>query len=57
MKLLIDMNLDNEAFDLDLVLEVERIFKNVIAKLWQGDATGKLFDINGNSVGDFEVRI
>ena len=57
MKLLIDMNLDNEAFELDLVLEVERIFKNVVARLWQGDAEGKLFDLNGNSVGDFEVRI
>jgi len=46
---------DNAAFDDDPVPELERILHTLPLKLRNGNMEGKLFDLYGNHVGDFEL--
>ena len=56
MKLTVEVLLDNAAFADDPTQEVKRIFTRMMAEwsLTPNDA-GKLFDVNGNGVGNWRV--
>lgn len=60
MKFILEINLDNAAFDDGKTAEVSRILKNLsnfrqFGKLAPGDG-GKLMDVNGNSVGEWSIE-
>lgn len=56
MKLIIDINLDNDAFqDGNCINEIERIFNQIINKLNTGREEGLCIDVNDNVVGDFDI--
>ena len=44
---------DNSAFEDDKNFEVVRILKETIEKLEKGYNEARLFDLNGNAVGEF----
>ncbi len=46
---------DNAAFEEDKSIEVARILRDVATKIETGKTSGKIFDINGNSIGRFEL--
>ena len=46
---------DNQAFEEDKSFEVVRILKEVIQKLESGYQESRLFDLNGNAVGEFSL--
>ena len=52
MKINIEINTDNQAFEFDKEEEISRILKGLINnnRLWSQEQI-KLFDYNGNSVG------
>ena len=52
MKINIEINTDNQAFEFDKEEEISRILKELINnnRLWSQEQI-KLFDYNGNSVG------
>jgi hypothetical protein len=52
----IDISTGNGAFDDDAGAEVARILRDVADRIERGTATGKVFDINGNRVGSFELQ-
>lgn len=61
MKLIININMDNEAFDQDNVLEVARILKDYTNKICRDGDLAKgdketLLDSNGNTVGTACVK-
>ncbi len=53
MKLVIVIEMDNDAFSFDAVQETERILNTAVDKLrvMEEPETKKLYDYNGNSVG------
>jgi len=53
MKIIIELKTDNAAFE-DYA-EMKRCLGTTIAKICLGRTDGKIMDINGNSVGSFEV--
>jgi len=58
MKLTIEINLDNAAFEDDpdeLSRILRRFEKEHIDTLWDFRDSGRLFDINGNAVGHWEI--
>lgn len=46
---------DNAAFTDDAAREVARILRQLAKKLEDGKDSGKVMDLNGNSVGSFEL--
>ena len=57
MKIRIEINCDNAAFEDDPATEVERILKNLTGKLrLPGMEDLPLMDINGNKVGTLTVE-
>tara|TARA_Y100000361_G_scaffold154161_1_gene178493 strand:- start:2148 stop:2339 length:192 start_codon:yes stop_codon:yes gene_type:complete len=52
MKINIEINTDNQAFEFDKEEEISRILKELINnnRLWSQEQI-KLFDYNGNSIG------
>ena len=54
MDLVIKINIDNAAFEYDSESEISRILDVVKDKIISGYSESKLFDINGNSIGNFE---
>ena len=47
--------MDNAAFEGTHPGELVRILKDVAERVVRGAVDGKLRDINGNTVGDFEI--
>ena len=55
MKLQIEIKMDNSAFAEYWNGEASRILKDVAFKIENGQISGGILDINGNSVGKFFV--
>ena len=51
----LEIETDNQAFEDDKSFEVVRILKEVIQKLENGYVESRLFDLNGNPVGEFSL--
>lgn len=51
MKLRIEIECDNDVFEQDPFIEIDRILQGVSSRLALGDKNVKLYDSNGNSVG------
>lgn len=51
------INIDNAAFEDGRDAELARILREVADKLDDGVSAGNVRDYNGNTVGDFGVRI
>jgi len=47
----------NAAFHEDGAGEISRILENVAERVKNGDHTGIVRDVNGNTVGSFELEI
>ena len=46
---------ENQAFESDKSFEVVRILKETITKLENGYNEARLYDLNGNPVGEFSL--
>jgi len=63
MQLTIRIDCSNAAFTDDPIGEIERVLKQLVFRLGedryasQRGASGKLFDSNGDSVGDFVLNV
>lgn len=57
MEFNIDINMDNAAFEYAPGVEIARILHKVGEQLEAGYVEGKIRDVNGNSVGRFEVIV
>ena len=56
MRLIIEIEMENAAFEYDPGAEVVRILRTVPQKVdWRGENSTKLRDINGNHVGFAKV--
>ena len=55
MKLTIEINLDNAAFD-DNPDELNEIMEKVVNKMDNMQFEGKLLDSQGNTVGQYEIK-
>lgn len=56
MKINIEINCDNAAFESDFgETEIVRILRHAANKIEKGDENFRLFDINGNKVGDVKT--
>ena len=53
MRLIIEIDTENDAFVSDPVREIERLLTNVVRFLGQGDTQRALIDANGNLTGIF----
>lgn len=56
MKLEIEMECNNSAFDEDPTFEIRRILEEMLDKLDGGMKEGYLLDINGNLVGEYKLK-
>ena len=55
MKLKLEINMDNAAFDPDAGYEAARILADAVKAVAMGCIRSSLFDINGNVVGKFSI--
>lgn len=55
-KLTISMNTENSAFEGNTEYEVARILREIADKIEQGHEPTKVMDINGNKVGEIEIK-
>jgi len=51
----VKINLENDAFAGDPTNEISRLLEVIKSRISHGETSGKLLDINGNSVGSFEI--
>ena len=51
----IEYSTDNAAFDEELMDEVDRISRDISGKVREGIVEGGIKDINGNTIGHWEV--
>ena len=51
----IEFNTTGATFDDYGDVEVERILEEIIEKVKNGHTEGKILDINGNSIGEWEL--
>lgn len=56
MEFIARLDMDNAAFEDRAATELARILENIARKVKRGDDAGKIMDVNGNSVGSWEVR-
>lgn len=61
MKLHVTIELDNDAFvddcgNLDCYYELGRIFRKINQDVYDGLCGSKIFDSNGNNVGNFSLE-
>ena len=56
MRLTLEFSMDNAAFDDNPLVEAARILREAAGMLDTGTDNGKLRDVNGNTVGRFEVE-
>ena len=58
MEFKMSFNMDNAAFDSHLVEdETARILKKVSSRVEHGACEGKITDINGNTIGNWEIEM
>ena len=55
MKLSIQINLDNAAYQDDLMGELNSQFMSILNRIAIDDDTGVIFDINGNKTGTWSI--
>lgn len=55
MKLTIEFNMDNAAFEDDSGAEAARILRKIAADLDNGGTDGRCMDYHGNGVGEWEI--
>ena len=55
MKLKLEINMDNAAFDTDAGHGAARILADAVKAVAMGCIRSSLFDINGNAVGKFSI--
>ena len=51
----IEFETDNDAFDVYADEEIKRIFDDILDRINRGYTVGKIRDINGNIVGEWEM--
>lgn len=56
MKIEININTDNAAFQEEKDQEVERLLLEAVNKITDGFGHGYLRDYNGNRVGEFNIK-
>ena len=56
MRLILEINCENSAFDADRNNELSRILRDAAERLSNGKEYGALRDLNGNCVGDYEIQ-
>lgn len=54
MKLIVNIKTDNAAFT-DGQNEVDRLLREVVDQIGEGETERNLYDINGNRVGNYKV--
>lgn len=52
----LEFSTDNEAFSSYGATETARILRKIAKRIEAGDLDGKVLDINGNSVGTYELN-
>ena len=52
----LQIHMDNAAFDDEPATEAKRIINQVANRVGQGETEGKVWDINGNTVGSFAIK-
>jgi hypothetical protein len=55
MKLLLEINLDNAAYQDDLMGELNSQFMSILNRIAIDDDTGVVFDTNGNKTGTWSI--
>lgn len=55
MKIMIEFDTDNAAFENDRDTECARILRLVADRIANGETSGRLRDINGNDIGTWEA--
>jgi hypothetical protein len=55
MKINIEINLDNAAYQENYISEINDNIANMLMKVRWGDDTGIIFDSNGNKTGHWEI--
>lgn len=55
MKATITIEMDNAAFENRPASELARILKDITLRVKQGDSDFSVHDINGNTVGSFNI--
>ena len=55
MKLILEINLDNAAYQDDLMGELNSQFMTVLNRIAIDDDTGVIFDTNGNKTGTWSI--
>ncbi len=53
--MMISFNMDNAAFTENTIGEVRSVFERITYLVDQGYEDGKVFDSNGNSIGNWSV--
>lgn len=56
MRLKIEINMDNAAFEIYPEREINRILKKISLEIMAEETYGNCMDINGNKVGYYEMR-
>lgn len=56
MKIKIDLNTDNAAFQDNKESEMMTVLRIAIRKIVRGEKDGNVMDSNGNTVGNFNVK-
>ena len=57
MKLVIQIDLDNAAFETNRTAEIEALFRRIVERLPETGSTAfAVRDLNGNVVGDVEIK-
>ena len=55
MKIKIEFNMDNAAFELECNFEMTRILETIKVQIHKGYAKGNCVDVNGNRVGQWGI--
>ncbi len=57
MKLNISFKMDNAPFDKHPEFEASRVLLTVGQKILHGETMNKIYDVDGNYIGDFEIEV
>lgn len=56
MKLILEINMDNAAFDIMPERELQALLTKVSLQIGAGKVESGIIDVNGNKVGFFEIQ-
>jgi hypothetical protein len=53
----VEFNMDNAVFERSPQFEVVRILEEIVARVYAGEKGAKIFDLDGNVIGEWGVII